>query len=236
MRVLAALGLALAASAVQAQDFSFVPNPQQADFQKVSEDVIGVLGYKALGPSEAGGVTGFSIGAYGSYASTQDKGAWRRLTGEEVDAVGVVGLSARKGLPFGIDLGAMYSQVPGTDAKLYGGEIRWAPLPGGTATPAVAVRGSYTKLTGEDDIDADAKSVDVSVSKGFLFVTPYAGLGYVWGSVTPSRRFATLREVEVNDARFFAGARVTLGFLELTPEYEKIGESNVFNFRLSLGF
>ena len=130
----------------------------------------------------------------------------------------------------------MYSQVPGTDAKLYGGEVRWAPLPGGVATPAVAVRGSYTKLTGEDDIDADSKSVDVSVSKGFLFVTPYAGLGYIWGTVTPSSRFTTLREVETNNARFFAGARVSLGFLELTPEYEKVGDNDVFNLRISLGF
>ena len=237
MRLTATLLLAFAASAAQAQNFGFVPNPQQRDFESVSKDVIGVLSYKALGPAEAGGVTGFSVGAYGAYSATQDKGAWQRLTGEEVDAVGVVGLSARKGLPFGVDIGAMYSQVPGTDAKLYGGEVRYAPLPGGVATPALAIRASYVKLTGEDDVDADSTSLDVSVSKGFAFLTPYAGAGYVWGTVTPSSAFtSTLREVEVNEARLFAGLRVSLGFLELTPEYEKIGDSNVFNMRLSLGF
>ena len=114
--------------------------------------------------------------------------------------------------------------------------MRWAPLPGGVATPAVALRGSYVKLTGEDDIDADTKSLDVSVSKGFLFVTPYAGAGYVWGTVTPGSRFTTLRETEVNEARFFLGARVTLGFLEFTPEYEKLGDNDVYNLRLSIGF
>ena len=146
MRVLAALGRALAASAVQAQDFSFVPNPQQADFEKVSKDVVGVLGYKALGPAEAGGVTGFSIGAYGAYSSTQDSGAWRRLTGEDVDAVGVVGLSARKGLPFGFDIGvdrvgAVVAVVKPT-RRLVGGSrcsARSAAAAGPTAPPAAAV-------------------------------------------------------------------------------------------------
>lgn len=236
MRVALSLTLALAAGAVSAQDFSFTPAPAQADFASASQDIVAVMSYKALGPSEASGITGFSVGGYGSYSAVQNKGAWQRLVGEEVDGVGLVGLSARKGLPFGIDLGAMYSQVPGTDAKIYGGEVRWAPLPGGVATPAVAIRGSYVKLTGEDDLKGDASSLDVSISKGFLFFTPYAGAGYVWGTVNPSDRFTTLRKVDVDKARFFAGARVSLGFLELTPEYEKLGDSDVFNLRLSIGF
>ncbi len=236
MRVVLALTLAFAAGTAAAQDFSFTPAPQQPDFKSVSQDVIAVTSYKALGPAEAGGVTGFSVGVYGSYSATQDKSAWQRLVGEKVEAVGVAGLSARKGLPFDIDLGAMYSQVPGTDAKLFGGEVRWAPLPGGVATPAVAVRASYVKLTGEDDLKADSKTLDVSVSKGFVFVTPYAGLGYVWGTVDPSDNFPSLSKVEVNKGRFFAGARVSLGFFEVTPEYEKLGKSDVFNLRLSLGF
>ncbi len=236
MRVVLALTLAFTATAVSAQDFDFEPTATQSDFAIVSKDIIAVTSYKALGPAEAGGVTGFSVGAYGAYSSVNDKGAWQRLVGEKVDGVGVVGLSARKGLPFGIDIGAMYSQVPSTNAKLYGGEVRWAAFPGGVATPAVAFRGTYVKLTGEDDLKADAQTVDVSVSKGFLFVTPYAGLGYVWGTVDPSNRFPSLSKVDVNDARFFAGARVSLGFLEITPEYEKLGDNDVFNLRLSFGF
>lgn len=236
MRLLAATCLVLAAHTASAQEFSFLPNPMQADFESVSNDVIAVMSYKALGPAEPDGITGFSVGAYGAYTQVQDKGAWQRLTGEEIDAIGVVGLSARKGLPFGFDVGAMYSQVPGTDAKLYGGEVRWAALSGGIASPAVALRGSYVKLTGEDDIDADAASADISISKGFLFVTPYAGAGYVMGTVTPNSQFVTLREAEVNEARFFLGARIALGFLQITPEYEKLGDSDIFNVRLSLGF
>jgi len=234
MRAALAAALTLTAGIAAADDFDFAPTANQADFAAISQDVIAITSYKALGPAEAGGITGFSIGAYGSYSPTQDKGAWQRMVGSEVEQVGLVGLSARKGLPFGIDIGAMYSQVPGTDAKLYGGELRWAPLEGGVATPAVAVRGTYTQLTGEDDLKADSQTLDVSISKGFLFVTPYAGAGYVWGTVDPS--FGALSKVSVDKGRFFAGARVSLGLLEFTPEYEKIGKSDVFNLRASLGF
>lgn len=236
MRVVLALTLTLAVGAASANDFDFAPTATQADFASVSKDIIAVTSYKALGPSEAGGVTGFSVGVYGSYSPTEDKAAWRNLVGQSVDGIGVVGLSARKGLPFGIDVGAMYSQLPSTNAKLYGGEVRWAILPGGVATPGVALRGTYVKLSGEDDLKADAQTLDVSISKGFLFVTPYAGAGYVWGTVDPDNSFANLSKVEVNKARFFAGARVSLGFIEITPEYEKLGKNDVFNLRLSVGF
>ena len=236
MKVAVALTFILTAGAVSASDFSVQPTATQGDFASASKDIIAITSYKALGPAEADGVTGFSVGAYGSYSATGDKAAWQRLVGDDVKGVGMVGLSARKGLPFGVDLGAMYSQVPGTDAKLYGGEVRWAPWPGGVATPAIAVRGSYVKLTGEDDLKADAQTVDVSISKGFLLVTPYAGIGYVWGSVNPSDNFVALDTENVEKARFFAGARIALGFLQLTPEYEKLGDNDVYNLRLSVGF
>lgn len=235
MRAFAALSLSLLAGAAGASDFDLLPGGSQADFRSVAKDIVSTLDYKALNPAEAGGLTGFSVGAFATYAPVQDKGAWQRLTGEEVDAIGMVGLGATKGLPFDIDIGAYYSQVPSTDAKLYGGEIRWAVLPGGIATPAVALRASYSKLSGEDDLSFDSKAVDVSISKGFAFLTPYAGAGYVWGKVTPGSGLG-LSEEEVNQAKFFAGLRVALGFLQLTPEYSRSGDSNAYSLRLSLGF
>lgn len=235
MRILVAISFALAASAVSAQDFQLAPGATQSNFASVSKDIIAVSSYKALGPAEAGGVTGFSVGAYGAYSSTQDAGAWQNVTGSKVDAIGVAGISARKGLPFGIDLGAIYARVPSTNAALYGGSVQWAALSGGAVSPAIALRGSYVKLVGGDDLKADSKTLDVSVSKGFLFFTPYAGLGYVWGTVTPDPGFG-LSKQEVNDVRMFAGARLSLGFLEFTPEYERLGDSNIYNLRLSLGF
>lgn len=229
------LALSCSATAAAAADFDLSATPLQADFDKVSQDVIAAIDYKALGPAEAGGISGFSIGALATYAPVQDKGAWQRLTASNVDGVGMVGVSVVKGLPFDIDVGAFYTQVPGTDARVYGGELRYAILPGGVASPALALRASYIRLSGEDDIKAESKSVDASLSKGFAFLTPYAGVGYVQGRVTPNARF-TLKEATVNKAKLFAGVRMTLGLLQFTPEYQRLGDSNVYSARLAIGF
>jgi len=234
MRILVAISFSLAASVASAQDFDLAVAATQANFASVSKDIIAVTSYKALGPAEAGGVTGFSFGAYGAYSSTLKPGAWQNVTGSKVDAIGVAGISARKGLPFGIDLGAIYARVPSTNAAIYGGSVQWAALSGGAISPAVALRGSYVKLVNGDDIEADSKTLDVSVSKGFLFFTPYTGVGYVWGTVTPDH--PTLNKEKVEDARYFAGVRLSLGLMEITPEYERLGDSNLYNLRLSLGF
>ena len=42
----------------------------------------------------------------------------------------------------GLEIGAFYSAIPGTGAKLLGGEVRYAILEGGVASPAVAIRGA----------------------------------------------------------------------------------------------
>jgi hypothetical protein len=235
-RLLATVSLSAAVFGAQAADFGFANlNPLQSDFRNVSQDVIAAISAKPLGPATPDGITGFSVGPYATYTKTQNRDSWKRLTNDDVDAVGTVGVNARKGLPFGVDIGAQYAQVPGTDAKLYGGEVRWAILEGSLATPALGIRGSYIKLTGEKDLKADAKALDATVSKGFPFVTPYAGAGYVWGTTKSDPQYA-LQDVNVDKARFFVGAKLSLLLLQLTPEYERIGNHDVYNLRLSLGF
>ncbi|HYV31271.1 MAG TPA: hypothetical protein VEO53_09230, partial [Candidatus Binatia bacterium] len=44
---------------------------------------------------------------------------------------------------------------------------------------AVAVRISGTKLIGGSEVHLETYSADLSISKGFLFLIPYAGIGQV---------------------------------------------------------
>lgn len=236
-RTLVFLLTALASGAAHADiDFDFdniALNPE--DFESIAEDITAAVTYKALGPAEPLGVLGFAIGGFATYVPTDDKDAWQRLTGEEVDWVGMVGLSAQKGLPFGIDVGASYAAVPGADANLFGAEVRYALLEGSVATPALAVRGSYTKASGIDDFDFDAYGLDVSISKGFGPLTPYAGAGYIWSSYDVDSDFVTLDDEDVDKSRVFVGLRIS-ALIGITPEYERIGDRDVFNVRLGLTF
>ncbi len=224
----------MAGPAFAGSDFDIV-NPDQGAFESVSKDLVAAYSYKALGPAEATGLTGFSIGGYATYLSVDSKDAWRSLTGDSVSGLAQAGLIVQKGLPFGIDVGAFYSSIPQASAQLFGAEIRYAILEGGVATPALAIRGGYTTATGIDDFDFSTYSLDATVSKGFAFVTPYAGVGYVWGRVDPDRSIALDRE-DVNQARFYAGVRVSFLLLGITPEYERSGSRDSFNLRVGFGF
>lgn len=233
---LAVASLILLSPATHAMDFDFdiQPGATQEDFKTVVEDVAAILNSKSLTPAEPYGITGFGLGVYASYVETEHPQAWQRLTGEDIDEIGMVGLVAQKGLPFGIDLGASYSWVPGADAKVFGAEVRYALLEGGVATPAVGLRGSYSKLSGLDDLDNDSYGLDLSISKGIGPLTPYAGIGHVWSKFEVDEQFG-LDDENVDEMRFFAGLRLSALF-GITPEYERIGDRDVFNLRVGFAF
>ena len=207
----------------------------QSDFRAISEDITAGLNYKALGPAEATGLTGFGIGVYGTYAPTRNKDAWKNLTGSSVNGVGMAGIALHKGLPFNIDVGATYTAVPGTSARLYGAELRYAILAGGIAEPALALRASYTGSSGIDQLKISTTSVDASLSKGFTVFTPYVGGGWVRGSVDPDASTGLTKET-TNKAKVFAGLRIGLALFEITPEYERVGNNNSYDLRLGLSF
>ncbi|GAC1626836.1 MAG: hypothetical protein NVS9B10_15180 [Nevskia sp.] len=212
-----------------------IQRPNQQDFHAVAQDLTAGLDYKALGSAAPGGLLGFSLGAFGSYAPTRDSGAWKRLTGTSVDGVGVVGLRAGKGLPLGFDVGGFYTRVPGSDAAVWGGELRYAILDGGVATPAVALRGSYTRASNTGNFDYSSYGTDLSVSKGFLLATPYAGVGYVHSSTKADARFG-LDPEGLDRAKYFAGLSFKLLLLDGTAEYERLGRSNVYSLKAGLTF
>ncbi len=217
-------------------DFEFLPNPQQEDFRSVAEDIAAVLNSKSLSPAETNGTIGFAFGAFASYVPTEDADAWGRLIGESLDEVGMVGVSAEKGLPFGIEAGASYGWVPGADARIIGLNLKYEILEGGIATPAISLRGSYSSLSGIDEIDYDSRGVDLSISKGIGPLTPYAGVGYVWSDFEiQDPVLVPLEDESVDEARFFVGARLSALF-GITPEFERVGDRNAFNLRIGFTF
>lgn len=243
-RILPALLLLAAAPAAFADDFEIscgsTPDGCRQAFHGVAKDIAATLNYKVLAPAEATGITGFGIAAIGSYVPTQHKSDWATLTGEDVDQVGMVGAVINKGLPFGFDVGAYYASVPTSGgAAAYGFQLRYAILEGGVAEPALAVEANYTASTGIDDFDYRAWGADVMLSKGFAFLTPYVGGGFVSASADPNadvKSLYGLHDEDVDAGRFFAGLRIAMGLLELTPEYERFGDNNVYNVRLGFSF
>ncbi|HEY5995274.1 MAG TPA: hypothetical protein VIU46_11825, partial [Gallionellaceae bacterium] len=170
--------------AFAANDLNNLQALVHGEFRALSEDLGSALSYKPLTPAEPLGVTGFDMGIeVTSTKMSKSEQAWKTATGgSAVSNIYVPKLHVAKGLPLNIDIAAFYSAIPTTNIKLVGAELRYAVLPGGVATPAVAIRGSYTKLNGVEQLAFNTKGLDVSISKGFAMFTPYAGVGQVWVS------------------------------------------------------
>lgn len=230
---LLAASLASAVPMAQAADINTLNRLTQPQFRLLSEDLGAALSFKPLIPSEPLGITGFDIGV--AVTGTDLKNAQLlslAANGESIPTIlPVPTLRAHKGLPLNIDVGVSYMQVPDTNIKMWGGELRWAILEGSTVMPAVALRGGFTTSSGVDQLKVRTTSADISISKGFVMFTPYAGVGQVWVKSTP-QGVPTLTEESFTQTKAFVGLNVNLG-VNLAVEADSTG--GVISYGLKLG-
>jgi hypothetical protein len=204
----------------------------QANFRLLSEDFGSALSYKAVSPAEPLGITGFDIGVEVSSTDISKSSAvLATATGSTntVNNLVVPKLHLVKGLPFGIDIGAFIASVPTTNIKLVGGEFKVALLQGGVAYPAIALRGAMTSLSGVDQLAFSTKSLDLSISKGFLMFTPYAGVGQVWVTSTPQGTAAVWTAESFNQSKVFVGANLNFGLANFALEGDRTGGTSSYS-------
>lgn len=209
----------------------------QPEFKLFSEDLGAALSYKAVIPAEPLGITGFDLGLEVTSTEMKSSALWSKATGggSAPSSLIVPKLHVHKGLPLNIDVGAFYSAVPTTNIKLYGGELRYAILEGGVAMPAVAIRGSVSKLTGVDQLSFGTKGLDISISKGFAMFTPYAGVGRVWVDSTPLATTGLTKET-FQLGKVFVGGNLNFGLINLALEYDKTGSAQSYSAKLGFRF
>lgn len=237
-RLLPLAALALLAQPALAANITTLQGISQADFRNLSEDLGSALSYKAVTPTAPLGIAGFDVGVEVTQTNmTKSAALWSTITGSggNVNYLYVPKLAISKGLPFGIDIGGFYSRIPTTNISLYGVELRYAILPGGVATPAVGIRGAITKLNGVSVLSLDTKSVDLSISKGFAMLTPYAGIGEVWTNSTPNG-VPILSGVSFTQNKLFLGANLNLMVTNLAVEYDKTGSARSLSAKLGFRF
>jgi hypothetical protein len=208
----------------------------QTEFRALSEDMGAVASFKPLIPAEPMGITGFDIGIAVTGTRLQHRDVWKKATGDNdfPATLPVPMVRVHKGLPFDVDVGVSYAQVPSTNVKIVGGELRWAFVPGSTAVPAVAVRASLSSVTGVDHLSLRTSGVDLSVSKGFAFLTPYAGVGVVHVKSTPDSPLAS-RE-SFNQNKVFAGLNLNLGLANILLETDKTGGATSYGVKFGVRF
>ncbi len=218
----------------QAAEFNAIGLLTQSEFRDFSQDVGAAASYKGLVPAESMGLTGFDVSlAAGATHLSQRGVAQKAATGGSVpSAVPSVSLRIIKGLPFNVDIGASLTRLPGTGVQAVGGELRWAFIEGGTVTPAVAARVALSSLSGVDQLTLRTQSLDISTSKGFGPLTPYAGVGVV--HVKASAPGTTLAGEGSSLTKVFAGLNAAFTPLAVGFEIDKTGSATSYGVKAAV--
>jgi len=201
-------------------DISLPSTFTQSQFDDLSRELGLAISYVPLSPAAPLGLLGFDIGIEGTAAHIDNNQLfWTEAIGKTLPSyLAFPKIHAQKGLPFGFDVGLVYAKAPGTNIGLVGGELKWAILKGGIASPAIAIRGDYTKLTGVSDIEMEDYGADISISKGFGFITPYAGYGVVWISSKDKSNVVSLNNFNSNESKGFVGVKFSFFIMSLVGE------------------
>jgi len=222
----------------------------EAELQNIFDyavaDLSSAMSYKAVAPAEPLGITGIDVGLVITATKLANSKEW----GAAVDGASNIAtlptfkLAAQKGLPFGIDVGAFYMGTSASNVKLVGGELRYAFLEGGVATPALAVRATFSKLSGVSDFSFSSQGLELSVSKGIAMLTPYAGVGIVQYSgkydkaITIASPAFTLNLDEASDqqTKTFVGVNFNMGLFNIALDGDKTGDSTSYSLKFGFRF
>jgi hypothetical protein len=238
LAVATALALAAIPTRSQASGFQLnsLQNLSQQDLQNLAGDLGAALSYKPLAPAATLGPLGFDLGVAVEGTSLMNMASVQKAVSNATpfSTLPVPTIRAIKGLPFNIDIGAEYARVPLSNINLYGAEVKWAALPGNAVLPAVALRADITRMNGVPQLGFESYGVDLSVSKGFVFVTPYAGVG------TVRSRTATdglpLQQVNLTQSKAFIGVDFNLGLVNLVVEADRTGAISSYGAKFGLRF
>ncbi len=226
-------------STAQAADIDTLQSLVQSEFRDLSENLGAAVSFKPMIPAEGLGITGFDIGIGVSTTKINSDAIWKKVASANdfPNYLTIPSLRIHKGLPYDIDLGFTATVVPSSNIKLYGGELRWAVLPGSTLTPAVALRASYTTMTGVEVLGFNTMGLDASVSKGFAFFTPYAGIGTVKISSKPLiDTGGFLNKESFYRTKFFVGTNINMALLNLALEADRTGSVTSYGAKIGLRF
>lgn len=179
MKKVLVFSLMLLCSAAFAGDFGIQAGMTQSQFKSLAKEIGLIVTPTPNSPAEPLKTFGFDVAVETAVVDIQDdkdywEGSWD--DGDPDGNILLYRVHAQKGFPFGLDLGLSITKGANLGFTAVTGEVKYAILKGTVVTPAISVKGSVTKVTGLEDMGVLTGSLGAYISKGFLFLTPYAGI------------------------------------------------------------
>lgn len=203
-------------------------------FNDLTSDLGSTIGYKALTSGDPTGALGFDIDFEASNTSLESNALDQARSGPAPVGLRIPKVSLQTGLPLGIGFGGFYSNIPTSNISLMGGELSYAFVAGSPATPAVSIRGNFTRLSGVEDFDLMTRGLELSISKGFDAFTPYAGLGTLW--IDGETTVDGLSNESLTKNKYFMGFNFNLGLMSFSAETEQTGGDATTSAKFGLRF
>lgn len=207
MKKILVLAVMLICSAAFADEFEIQSSMTQDQFKDLAKEIGLMATPTPNSPAEPLKTLGFDIALETSVIDIKnDEGHWENAwdNGDPSGMAVVTRVHVQKGFPFGLDLGASISKGSNIPFTAITGEVKYAILKGTAVTPALSVKGSYTRVFGMDDIDVQTFSAGAYVSKGILMFTPYGGIETVY-TMASDDSSNDLDDENVNTARGIVG-------------------------------
>jgi hypothetical protein len=228
------------------QDVKFNPDlVTQANFSEFARVVGQAIFATPVQPARSSSLLGFDAGVAATVVTVDEKSAyWRAAVpaGSNFTTHGYIGvprLVASKGLGFATVSGT-YAKVSNSGIRMWGGAIDTPLLRGGVLTPELALRLSYSTLSGIDVFREKTYGAEVFLSKGFGPVTPYAAIGRMrinaQGDVPATTRTAAFTLTDKSNInRYTVGVRLSLLVPKLVVEATQ-AQVRSYAAKVSIGF
>ena len=226
--IAAAIGLGLLATISLAEHSRVASSASlmHSPFRLLSDGTKATLRSAPLLPPAPLSTSGFDTG-YGISASRLLQPLAYRLATSS-DALHAPGVQIQRALPLGFDVGASFGALPGSEASMIGAEARYALIPDSMVLPTIGLRASYGTLQGSDWLNVNTRGIDLSLSKGFSLVTPYAGFGSVWVDSDAYEGAGLAREHFQHD-KYFIGATFNVRLMNFAVEADRTGDTTNYH-------
>ncbi len=245
IRALFAVSALLLAGQAQAASLNITPSAVQAEFDALSDDLGAATWMTPSNSAEAHSAGLIPVGVQAAF----------EVTGLTIDAnqphwqaSGATGLTSTlpiprvrlsAGIPFGLDLGYMISQVPDSNIEMTGFEGRMAfgnfiPVPFLEAN----VRYHQSSLTGIPNMEIKDSGFAAMIGADLPVFKPYIEFGTMTSTSTPSGILSAANIVErkTTNSTTAVGAKIQLALFIINVEKSKVGDKDLVSAKLGFEF
>lgn len=229
---LALVGAVALSQSAAAGDLTVSNAITQTQFLALSKDMAAVTNTQVIESAAPLGITGFDVSASTAITKIHDGAVWATASGGSTTNLMQTKLSVSKGLSGGWDVGGFMSNVQSPHISVAGVHAKYALLEGNAITPAIAIRGSHSRMGGVSGMQLNNTGVDLLISKGFVGFTPYAGVGKVYSNATATGK----SDESFAQSKSFAGVSWRVVWLNLSAEYDRTGKNSTVGLKAGLRF